>query len=132
MFLANLPEEQKKAFLSLAQAMISADGVLNEDETEMMEQYRKEMALPAGETEAQPVESVMAAFKGASAGVKKQIVFELLALAYVDNDYAEQEKRMLEKVVREFDLDGKFLDKCKPCVVELVDLYERIEQLVGK
>ena len=132
MFLASLPNEQKKAFLSLAQAMISADGVLNEDETEMMEQYRKEMTLPAGEAEAQPVESAVAAFKGASAGVQKQIVFELLALAFVDKDYAEQEKSLLEKVAGDFNLDREFLDKCKSCVVELVDLYERIEQLVGK
>lgn len=47
MFLSGLNENQKVAFLVLAQELISADGVLADEELVMMEQYKQEMAISA-------------------------------------------------------------------------------------
>lgn len=131
MFLSNLSEHQKPAFLSLAQSLISADGVLSKDETAMMEQYRQEMGLPVNVPMPAETESVYA-FQDAPPSVKKQIVFELVALACADNDYADEERGLLSKLCGAWGLDAAFLDDCGPCVRELTAVYERIAKLVSE
>ncbi len=133
MFLTNLTDEQKTAFLGLAQAMIIADGALSDDEASMMEQYRHEMNIPALEAESsQSSESSIEAFKTASITVKKEIVFELVALACVDNNYADEERRLLGEIGTAFGLDAAFLGECRAYVRELTALYERIGKLVSE
>ena len=45
MFLANLNDTQKDAFMTLAYKLIAVDGVLDEGELAMMAQYKLEMNL---------------------------------------------------------------------------------------
>ena len=133
MFLANLAEEQKPAFLDLAQALIAADGVLSSEEASMMEQYKLEMALTTTSVESQgQVEQAVGVFKDASVTVKKQVIFELVALAYADNDYADEENRFLGKIVASLGLEAAFIEKCSAYVGELTDLYDRIGKLVSE
>ena len=47
MFLANLNDTQKDAFMTLAYKLIAVDGVLDEGELAMMAQYKLEMNLPS-------------------------------------------------------------------------------------
>jgi len=133
MFLANLTNEQKPAFLSLAQAIVAADGVLSRDEASMMEQYRQEMAFPvSAEEQSQSFEVSTEVFKTAPLTVKKQIVFELVALACTDNDYADEERRLLGEIGAALDLDMAFFGECRAYVRELTALYERIGALVSE
>ena len=131
MFLSNLSEQQKPAFLSLAQALITADGVLSKDETAMMEQYRQEMGLSADVPMPAETESIYT-FQAAPPSVKKQIIFELVALACADNDYADEERGLLGKLCGVWGLDTTFLDDCDPCIRELTAVYERIAKLVSE
>lgn len=131
MFLVNLTDEQKNAFLSLAQTLISADGVVSDDETSMLEQYKQEMSLPASSTILQQgIEQSIEVFKSSFPTIKKQIVFELVALACADSDYADAEHRLLSEIEVSLDLDATFLGECKAYVRELTALYERIGKLV--
>lgn len=133
MFLVNLTDEQKSAFLSLAQNLVSADGVVNDDEASMLEQYKQEMSLPASTTiPHQGIDQCMEVFKTASSMVKKQIVFELVALACADNNYAREEHHLLEDVGTALELDAYFLGECRAYVRELTALYERIAKLVSE
>lgn len=133
MFLANLAGEQKTAFLDLARALIAADGVLSDNEISMMEQYKLEMALTTTSEESQgQVEQAVDVFKPTPAVVKKQVVFELVALAFADNDYADEEDRLLSEITVSWGLDAAFLDECRVYVKELTDLYQRIGRLVSE
>jgi len=132
MFLAGLEKDQKDAFLGLAHTLIVADGVLEARELSTMEQYRQEMnpSTDAGEKR-YGVEQATAVFKTSSMAIKKQIMFELVALAYADKDFAEAENMLIEKFREELNLDKSFLEDCKKYVGELTDLYERIGRLVS-
>lgn len=131
MFLANLTEEQKPAFLGLAYALIAADGILCREEISMMEQYAAEMALNANPTESQmPVEQAVAVFKVATIPIRKQVMFELVALAYADNDYATEEDCLLRETVGSLGLEPSFIDECRTQVEALTKLYAQIEKLV--
>lgn len=132
MFLAGLEREQKKAFLGLAHALIAADGVLENHELSTIEQYKVEMNLCTMEDEAEyGVEQAITLFGTASIAVKKQIVFELVALACVDKDFADAENVLIEKIQAGLDLNDEFLKNCKAYIEELTDLYERIGKLVS-
>lgn len=133
MFLANLTDDQKNAFLGLAQTLVSVDGVVSDDETSMLEQYKQEMSLSTSTSiPQQEIEQSIEVFKTAFPSIKKQIVFELVALACADNDYADTEHRLLNEIGISLDLDAAFLGECKAYVRELTALYERIGKLVSE
>lgn len=133
MFLTNLAEKQKIAFLDLARALIAADGVLSDEEVSMMEQYKLEMALVTNLEEPQgQVEQAVDVFKTASTAVKKKVIFELVALACADNDYADEENRFLKEIVVSLDLEPVFIEESRKYVGELTDLYDRIGKLVSE
>lgn len=132
MFLANLTGEQKTAFLGLAQNLVASDGVLSDGEKNMMEQYRLEMALPP--TVGAPtgsVEESVREFQAADASVQKQIIFELVALALADEEYAKDENRFLSELCASFHMDTDFLSTCQTYARDLTDLYAKIWDLVG-
>lgn len=131
MFLTALKTEQKPHFLNLAQNMVSADGILKDDELAMMDQYKREMYVPMTEKEANcTAERSIELFAAAPVTVQKQVVFELVALAYADKEYAAEEEQLLRKIIAGFGLDVDFLKDCLTYVEELTAMYRRIEKLV--
>lgn len=131
MFLAALKKEQKRAFLGLAQKLIAADGTLCQSEITTMKQYRVEMNLRTAREEREyDMEQALEVFKNTTTTVKKQIMFELVALACVDKDFSDPENTLIEKILSCLDLDGAFLENCKANVKELIELYEKIGKLV--
>lgn len=133
MFLANLSDSQKDAFMTLAYKLIAVDGVLDEGELAMMAQYKQEMSLPPDYDETQgDLETAIAVFTSESDALKKQIMFELVGLACAGNDYESEEYALIERVRAAFDLRADFPGKCEVYVSELTKLYEKIGTLVGK
>ena len=97
MFLANLNDTQKDAFMTLAYKLIAVDGVLDEGELAMMAQYKLEMNLPSDYDETQGnLETAIAAFTAEPDAVKKQIMFELVGLACAGDDYENEEYTLRE------------------------------------
>lgn len=132
MFLTELTKPQKDAFLSLSHAIISADGVRSSDEVTMMAQYRQEMGLAAAyELPQKSFDSAVAIFEAADISVKRKVIFELVALAYADHNYANEESQLLNEVCESFKLDSTFLNQSGDCVSRLMQLYDEIGQLVN-
>ena len=105
MFLANLTGDQKRSFLSLAQKLIEADGLLQKDELSTLEQYKREMgAAPDSVAKEETLEESISVFQAGSKAVKKQVAFELLALACSDREYAKENDI---KVIWALSLPGK-------------------------
>ena len=133
MFLVNLSDSQKDAFMILAYKLIAVDGVLDEGELAMMAQYKQEMSLPPDYDETQGnLETAIAVFTSESDALKKQIMFELVGLACAGNDYESEEYSLIEQVRTAFNLRADFPGKCEVYVSELTKLYEKIGTLVGK
>lgn len=133
MFLAGLTEQQKKAYLNLSYCLISADGSLSTDEVAMMGQYQQEMSIDIQLDQlSADMANASVVFQNAPNTVKKQVLFELTALAYADNEYAEAEHIFLEKLCAVWNLDAFMLDQCKSYVTELMELYGKIGQLIAE
>lgn len=133
MFLGNLTDTQKPAFWVLAHTLVAADGILSNDEVSMMEQYKLEMTLTINPDESLiTTEQAIDTFKTAPVTVKKQVTFELVALACADENYADEERHLLNKICTMIGLNTTFLDQCTAYVKELTNLYEKIGKLVSE
>lgn len=132
MFLANLDDRQKPAFLTLAKSVIAADGVLADEEMLMMEAYQQEMSLivPFNQIQLNETEA-LSVFESSAAIQKKQIFFELTALAYADQKYAEEEHIPLAKIAYKIGLDAEFHDKCRKIAEKAILLYAEIGSLIS-
>ena len=112
---------------------IGADGKLSNAETAMIEQYQQEMNLSIPlEKLSGDADSALAVFQDASLSVKKQLLFELIGLAYADNDYAKEENDFLEKSCSVLGMSLTDLEICKKYISELLNLYEKIGQFVAE
>lgn len=132
MFLANLTGDQKRSFLSLAQKLIEADGLLQKDELSTLEQYKREMgAAPDSVAKEETLEESISVFQAGSKAVKKQVAFELLALACSDREYAKEEELLLEKIRASLDLEEDFFMQSRAYLRELISLYDKIGALVS-
>ena len=133
MFLTNLNSTQKDAFMALAQNLISADGILDERETATIEQYKLEMNLPSSYQIIKIDQSeAISVLSEASKVVRRQIAFELIALALIDKNYTIEEQTLLKNIQTSFVLEDTFADCCKVVVSELSDLYARIRALIDE
>ena len=131
MFLAEMKDNQKEAFMTLAYALISADGILDEKEDLMMMQYKLEMSLPFSYKESEgEVDNAVELFLQESDSLKKKIIFELVALAYTDGNYVEKERLLIEKLQTNWGIAVDFAKKCEPYILELTKLYEKIGKFV--
>lgn len=102
MFLNELTSEQKKAFLAIAMKIIGADGLLDPRERRMIETMRYETGLwnetdlPKGTIEelAQPFDTRKA---------RTVVMLESIALVYADEEYAEEEAKILRALALMFE-----------------------------
>ncbi len=132
MFLAKLENQQKKAFMTLAHAIVWADGVQDEGEISMMNQYKMEMNLPLSYDETQGnIEQAISVFASTPRTLKREVIFELVALACAGDDYETEETAMIQKVQTAFEVDEVFLNVCKDYIQQLTALYQKIGELVN-
>lgn len=113
MFLATLNKNEKEQFLSLAVAVIKADGVVEEAEKEMLNAYATEMQVNLSNiTIKDDVENVISSLANSSTETTQRAIFvELLALAFADGDYAAEEKEVVQKVAQGFGLKADFIER---------------------
>ena len=110
MFVENLTKKtQKEAFLSLAKALIMADGKSTQTESLLLAELTRQ--LPDVSVNAKTVDAILANIKDkkgtgiktvakvfVSRKEKASVMLELLGIAIVDNKYQAKEKQLISKV----------------------------------
>lgn len=96
-FLAAFSEQQKLAFLALADAVIRADDRLSQQEEAMLTTMRAEMALPEDTgVPALDVSAACAAFDSRSTRIATML--ELAGLCLADGEVAPEEETLLSRI----------------------------------
>ncbi|MCK5058918.1 MAG: hypothetical protein KAT34_19890 [Candidatus Aminicenantes bacterium] len=130
MFLNNLTEEQKKAFLSIAMKIIGADGILETRERKMIETMRYEMGLynetdlPKGD-----IEDIAKAFDTRKSRVI--VMLEGIALAYADEDLGEEEQKILRALALVFEFSEEEATAVENWVKRYKDLHQEAVAMFG-
>ncbi len=105
MFLNRLTEEEKVAFLELAHHVARSDNDFSEDQKTIIAKYCMEMQLDDIVYDASTFDIYDTLDKIQDNRSRKIVLLEIMALIYSDDFLHEEERKVLEKVLEEFDLN---------------------------
>lgn len=108
MFLNQLSNKEKKAFIELSIIIAKSNGILEEAEKEMLYAYCKEMDIPPADIDKENnIESVIEVFKKSTDHVKRIVILESLGLAYSDGKLDPEEDNLMNSFANKIGIDSK-------------------------
>ncbi len=121
MFLHELTQSQKEAFICLAHDVVVSDGELNPGEEALMEHFKREINLPEDfEPHYIPVEGVGEIFDDRRSRVAT--VISLIRLGYADGKFEIEEQFLLKQVCEIFAVSEEEFAKIENWVRRLISL----------
>ncbi|MCM3729718.1 hypothetical protein M3226_29560 [Neobacillus cucumis] len=120
MFLAELPREEKTAFLELAVLIASIDGNLSIFETSILNKYQKELGLDDYETTGMNLDDILNSFK--SERSKNIVLTELLQLIYSDGVFHDQEGESIRLIKERFGFESNEFGSFKDWIDKIKEL----------
>lgn len=128
MFLNELDLDEKRMFLRLADHLVAANGVVEEQEKNLINQYCSEMGLPMNnEIDPLPMSEIICFFQKRSESVKRVTIMELLGLGYIDGEYDEVEQSMMKSYVSGIGVSDEVYEKLRKDVEEYIYLVDIIK-----
>ncbi|MCE2459869.1 MAG: hypothetical protein J4F38_03720 [Pseudomonadales bacterium] len=130
MWLKSLTDQQREALLGLAHNVVVSDGILDPNEEDMLDEFKREMALkPDAVSDYLELEGIGDIFDSRRA--RTVAVLNLLRLSYVDGAFEIEEECLLKEVARAFrisDADFALMDNW---VRRLVGLEQEARDLMA-
>lgn len=106
MFLNRLSAEEKVAFLELAHHIARSDFDFSEDQQTIIEKYCAEMQVEDITYDEEKFDIYQTLDKVENKQSQKIILLEMMALVYSDNILHEEEQKVLEIMIEEFELSN--------------------------
>lgn len=130
MFLQAIDMSDRKLFVKLANMLIRIDGVITEDEKNIINAYKQETQLEeifydVNET----VESIVKKISDDKV-VRNIIVFELLGIAYSDANYSVEEKDFITKICKQLGIDELQLNNIENAVVNCIVANQQATDII--
>lgn len=132
MFLNQLSEKEKRAFISLGIHVAKSDGIFVEEEQKMLKEYCKEMEIEYLDS-VQPmlIDELVQLYSESKGHIKKIILFELLGLAYSDGKYHDTEKVFISEFAKKIGLCDTDVEKATRLFIKYFTLVEEIVQFLS-
>ena len=132
MYLGLLNDEQKKICINLIINVAKADENFSESEKILIDSYCNEMGIIFDYTsKVKDIDEVIEELNSTlSFGEKKIIVFEIIGLAMVDNDFMDKERDLIDKIAIRFGISKDYTSRCESLLNEYFDLQKRVNELV--
>lgn len=132
MYLSLLREEQKNLYINLAVHFASVDGDFSQEEKNMIDAYCYEMGISYDYSQKIPalIDVVEQLNAISNMHEKKMILFEIVGLAKADNNFHEDERRMIALMIERFAIKDTFVDECEHVIEDYMKLQTRINNLV--
>jgi uncharacterized tellurite resistance protein B-like protein len=130
MFLSGFDYNEKCAFFSLAKNIAEADENISKNEDNLLNQYLYEMNLNIEQITDITVEDAIDTFLNTSNRVRKQVFIELFALTLCDNELAREEDELISQYADCLHISKQDQEEMKACVIELLQVYSRMNRLV--
>ena len=130
MWLSSLSEQQRDALLGLAHNVIVSDGLLDQNEEDMMDEFKREMALkPDVVADYLELDGIDAIFD--SRRVRTVAILNLLHLSYADGAFEIEEECLLKELARTFGMNDEEFGRMDDWVKRLVALENEARQMMG-
>lgn len=108
MFAELLSKDEKKLFAALAEKIITADGIIEEEEKKYLDALEKDIGKIDSN---QSFDSVLENVSKLENNKKRAIIVELLIIAKCDNDFAEKEKNVLTEISEGIGIPSEVLNE---------------------
>lgn len=132
MFLNQLNQKEKETFMSLSVHVANSNGILADEEKEMIQEYCREMGLDSfNEKDAVPMEDVLTVFKQSDLDIRKIVLFEILGLAYADGEYEDTEDDFIIQFATAIGLNKETVEEQETLLVEYLEILKKIVQIVS-
>lgn len=132
MFLNQLSEKEKDAFISLSVHAANSDGVFADEEKVMIQEYCREMGLANFDIEnVKSMGDVVDVFKESDLHIKKIVLLETLGLVYSDGIYDEEEKGFIKEYAGKIGLAEDDVEKQTVLIKEYLDVLKKIVETVA-
>ncbi len=130
MWLRSLTDEQREALLGLAHNVVVSDGILDPNEEDMLDEFKREMALkPDVVSDYLELEGIGEVFDSRRA--RTVAVLNLLRLSYVDGAFEIEEECLLKEVSRAFGISDADFALMDNWVRRLVGLEQEARDLMA-
>ncbi len=132
MFLNKLTSAEKEAFVSLSVHAAKVNGIVEDAEYEMIEEYCKEMGIVFFDAKnIIEMDRIVGVFKDAEEKNKKIVLLEIIGLLHADSNYDEKEKSFAVEFAKKIGLteddvniQSGLIDKY---LVLLKEMYDAIQ-----
>lgn len=127
MFLNKLTNNECEAFLSLSYHAAMSNGVLDDSEMSMIQEYCKEMDFtPFVVENVISMETVIEIVKEAEETSKKIIVLELMGLMYADGGFDEEERKFMNSLIEKINGSEELLQTLEGVLVRYLDVVKEV------
>lgn len=131
MFLNQLSDHEKEAFISLSVHVAKANGIFEEEEKSLIEEYCREMAIEEPDLEnTMTMEEVEAVFSKSENHIKKIVLLEVFGLVYSDGQYDSEEKGFISDFVQEIGLGAEEAEKLQKLIIKYLEVLKEISMAV--
>lgn len=131
MFLNQLSDKEKHAFLNLSYFAAKSNGIIEDAENEMIQEYCREMDLApfVAETETS-MDEIFHVFEESTESNKKIIVLELMGLMYADGDFDEAEREFVNRLVQSFGFETAIVESLEKVLIKYLDVVKEVRAVV--
>jgi hypothetical protein len=130
MFLQFLTKEEKEAFLQLAHFIARADDKFSDEEREIIKGYCSEMQIEdiGFDEDNFELNKVLGFVKSKKS--QKIFLFEIMALIYSDEVLDKEEKRIIDFILKKFDIDENIASIYQEWTKSILALYRQANYLL--
>jgi tellurite resistance protein len=131
MFLHQLQDSEKKVFLELAHLVAGANGIISEQEKQMIQVYNREMSIEIQleDISARPLAEIAGELRSDLS--RKASFVEVIAIAFADGVYDEEEKHLIREIREAFGFSESYYEEVKMWLKEFNIVYQRGVSLVS-
>lgn len=132
MFLGQLSEKEKNAFISLSVHASNSNGVFAEEEKVMIQEYCREMDIPFFDANnAISMDEVVDIFKDSELRIKKIVLLEILGLVYSDGEYDDSEKGFISEYAKKIGLTDEDIAKQTIAIKEYLEALKKVAEAIS-
>ena len=128
MFLQSIEMKDRLAFIDLANFLIRIDGVITQDEVDILESYRDEMQVEEITFNSETTLEEIIDNISEDMITRRILVFELLGIAYSDAEYSLEEKTFISNVADLLGLGG--IEQFENAVIHLISATQYATDLI--
>lgn len=132
MFLGKLNSDEQETFLSLSVHAAKVNGVVEDEEKDMIKEYCREMGISFFDAEdVQPLEKVMEIYSASEMQNRKIVLLEILGLVYADGTYDEKEQDFVRDLAQKLNIDPETVEKQTELITKYLELIKEMAESVA-